>query len=66
MTDEVPTDILGQRLVLATQFLLVTLTKDTLSLVVGRLNILVGMILADGYQSYSLRQVVLTPVSDDP
>jgi hypothetical protein len=57
MTDEVPTDILGQRLVLATQFLLVTLTKDTLSLVVGRLNILVGMILADGYQSYSLWQL---------
>jgi hypothetical protein len=57
MTDEVPLDILWQRSVLLSQLLFMTFTEDALSFVVGCLNILIGMILADGDQSDTIRQV---------
>ena len=44
MTDKMPLDILGQRLVLLTQFLLMALAEDTLSLGIGSLDLVVGMI----------------------
>ena len=58
MTDEMPLDILGQRLVLLTQFLLVTLTEDALSLLIGGLYIFVGVILGNCHKAYTLWQCV--------
>ena len=56
MTDKMPLNILRQRLVFLAQLLLVALAKRTLTLGVGSLNILVGMILADGHQTDALWQ----------
>ena len=58
MTDEMPLDILRQRLVLQTQFLFVTLTENALSLLVGGLNILIGVILGNCHKAYTLWQCV--------
>ena len=58
MADEMPLDILGQRLVFLPQFLLVTLTKDALALLIGSLIILVGVILGKCHKAYTLWQCV--------
>ena len=57
MTDEMPLDIRRQRRMFLSQFLLVALTEDTLSLGIGRLDILIGMILANGHQADPLWQL---------
>ena len=58
MTDEMPLNILGQRLVFLTQFLFVTLTENALSLLIGGLNILIGVILGNCHKAYTLWQCV--------
>ena len=57
VADEVPLDVLRQGLHLLSQLLLVALAEDALSRLVGRQNILVGMILADGHQLHPLGQM---------
>ena len=57
MTDEVPLDVLRQRLVLLAQLLLVALPEEALSLFVGGHDVFVRMVLADSYQSDAGRQV---------
>ena len=57
VADEVPLDVLWQRLHLLAQLLLMALAKDPLSRLVGRQDVLVGMILADGHQLHPLGQM---------
>ena len=54
MSDEVPFDITGQRSMLLAQFLFVALTKDALTLLVGCLDIFVGVILRDSHKAHTL------------
>ena len=58
MTDEMPFYVFGQVCHLLGKFLLMTLSKNSLSLCIGSRQILLGMKLADGYQTNTLRQLV--------
>jgi hypothetical protein len=53
-----PLDISRQRLMLQSQLLLVTLTENTLALLVSCLDILVGVILRDSHKANALWQMV--------
>ena len=58
MTDEVPDDVAGQRLMLELEFLLMALAEDALSLLVGGLYILIGVVFTDCHKAYALWQCV--------
>ena len=58
MTNKMPFDICGQSLVLLAQFLLMTLAKHTLTLLVSSLDILVGVILRDSHKANALWQSI--------
>ena len=58
VTDEVPDDVLRQRLVLHLQLLLVALAEHPLALLVSGLDVFIGVILADGHQPDTLGQRV--------
>ena len=58
MTDEMPLYILGQLFVLLTEFLFMALAEDTLSLLISRLNIFVGVVLGNCHKAYTLWQCV--------